>query len=227
MEFIKIHRSIPIKSLKRLTEEKFHIKDSQFYYLNRKLLQLQSNVTEFVELMEKRGYETLYRTHEDGRRPSMLLCVKSDRRGYFSMYGQCIIFDVTYNVCRRWKSSDSGIAQQYGLGIFSGISNSNSTIIFGFCLLTTEKTEDFIELFKGFFDLIGGTPQTIVTDEQAAINAALSQLKRERVFTGAHVFDNFHVLRNLARKVRNKEHLEEFKKLIFTKSSGTYEDRLL
>lgn len=88
-----------------------------------------------------------------------------------------MVFDVTYNVCRRWKiPEEPNIPHQYGLGIFSGISNSNSIIIYGFCLLTTERTEDFVEIFKGFFSLIGGVPDTIITDEQASIESALKQL---------------------------------------------------
>ena len=55
---------------------------------------------------------------------------------------------------------------------------NNKAIPFGYCLINTETAESFADLFRSFFDIMKAEPSVIITDEQAAIDSALQQLKR-------------------------------------------------
>ena len=83
-----------------------------------------------------------------------------------------------------------------------------------------------IKVFEGFFDLIGGKPQTIISDEQASIEAALTELNRSGRWNGSHCFDVFHVIKNLSRRVRDRDQLSELKTLIYTKYGEVYDQEL-
>lgn len=97
--------------------------------------------------------------------------MRADRQELFQQYGQCLYFDVTYNVFKR--TSDNGNEKSLGLGIFSGISYSGGIIIFGFCIMAKEGVEEMVKVFEAFFTLIGGQPATIVSDEQQSIVSGL------------------------------------------------------
>lgn len=78
----------------------------------------------------------------------------------FFKWGDCISFDVTYNLLRERTSE----TKQWGLGLFTGFDTNLRIVLFGCCLLSSEKKEDFMLLFNNFFQLMGKQPQTIITD---------------------------------------------------------------
>ena len=127
-------------------------------------------------LTESKGYESIYEKIEGTEHPAFFVCARNNKQKQFTIYGQCIGFDLTYNLFKRFNIGERIV--RYGLGIFTGISNTNSVVILGFCVMSSEQKEDFEKVFRGFFTLMGSQPQTIVTDEQAAIEAALESLKR-------------------------------------------------
>ena len=49
------------------------------------------------------------------------------------------------------------------------IYNNNKTIIFGLAIACSFSKKDYRILFKSFFDLVGGKPECIITDQDAAI----------------------------------------------------------
>jgi len=63
----------------------------------------------------------------------MLVSVRTDRRELFQLFGQCVCYDITYNVVRRIRENDREI--NLGLGVFSGMTNTNGIIVYGFSLL--------------------------------------------------------------------------------------------
>jgi len=51
----------------------------------------------------------------------------------------------------------------------------------------------------------------IISDEDRALTAALRNLKRDEEFGGVHLFDCFHILRNLKKNLRKKQHWDLFR----------------
>jgi zinc finger SWIM domain-containing protein 3 len=73
-------------------------------------------------------------------------------------------FDTTY------RKLDDG----HPLGLLVGVNNHKKTTIFGAALLYNETTESFIWLFRTFLNVMSGKkPQTILTDEDAAMAKAI------------------------------------------------------
>ena len=53
--------------------------------------------------------------------------------------------------------------------------------------------------------MMKGESAVIITDEQASIESAIQQLKEEGDYQGEHLWDTFHILRNISKKTKNKE----------------------
>jgi hypothetical protein len=60
-------------------------------------------------------------------------------------------------------------------------------------------------MFEYFFRLQGRPPQTIITDQQKTMELGLRQLAHNRIFSGVHIFDPFHVVNH----IRNNLHGDE------------------
>ena len=82
----------------------------------------------------------------------------------YECYGDVVGFDTTY------RKLDSGRP----LGLLVGVNNHKKTTIFGAALLYDETTKSFIWLFRTFLMVMSGKkPQTILTDEDAAMAKAI------------------------------------------------------
>lgn len=46
-------------------------------------------------------------------------------------------------------------------------------------------------------------PEVIVSDQQKAIIGAITDLKKDGEFAGFHLFDTYHVIKNLKKKTAN------------------------
>ncbi|KAF2939552.1 hypothetical protein DAI22_03g203866 [Oryza sativa Japonica Group] len=86
--------------------------------------------------------------------------------------GDVVCFDTTY------RKLDDGRP----FGLIVGVNNHKKTIVFGASLLYDETAESFAWLFKTFLNVMSGKqPQTILTDEDAAMAKAI-----KLVLTKAH-----------------------------------------
>jgi len=73
-------------------------------------------------------------------------------------------------------------------------------------------------MFFSFFGMMGGQPSTIITDEQASIEAALRRLKDNGDYSGVHLWDTFHILRNVAKKTKNRDLCRTLRDAIYAKT---------
>lgn len=129
-----------------------------------------------------------------------------------------VSFDFTYNLFRQ--KSQRG--KDYRLGIIGGLSGSMKLLPFAFVIVDDETTETIAKTLYECFKLLGGKPKTIITDEQASIKAAINLLKYEDIYQGSHLFDTFHILRNVKKKLRIKKDLEFFQALISAKTVNAF-----
>ena len=69
---------------------------------------------------------------------------------------------------------------------------------------------------------MGGQPAVIVTDEERAIHAAIEELQTLRQFSGIHLYDAFHILHNVKKKLTEKEHVVLFSRILHAKNTIEY-----
>jgi len=79
-------------------------------------------------------------------------------------------------------------------------------------------------VFQFFVQLHNRPPQTFVTDEQQTIISALEELKAKEFWNGTHVFDPWHALKNIRKKLRGEEQtkrdmMRTFRTLAMTRSA--------
>ena len=82
----------------------------------------------------------------------------------YEVYGDVVCFDTTYRKLNDGRP----------FGLLVGLNNHKKTIIFGAALLYDETAESFVWLFNTFLAAMSGKkPQTILTDEDAAMAKAI------------------------------------------------------
>ncbi|CAO2147099.1 unnamed protein product, partial [Urochloa humidicola] len=82
----------------------------------------------------------------------------------YELFGDVISFDTTYRKLNDGRP----------FGLLVGVNNHKKTIVFGAALLYDETAESFVWLFKTFLAAMSGKkPQTILTDEDAAMAKAI------------------------------------------------------
>jgi len=70
--------------------------------------------------------------------------------------------------------------------------------------------------------MVDAVPGAIITDESPAIKSAISELQRDRKFTGVHLLDNFHLIRNIKKKLVEKDKIKYFIQLLQAQSMAMY-----
>lgn len=70
--------------------------------------------------------------------------------------------------------------------------------------------------------MMKGEPATIITDEQASIASALKKLKEDGDYQGSHLWDTFHILRNVSKKTNNVELCRTLRDAMFAKTHPEY-----
>ena len=53
-------------------------------------------------------------------------------------------------------------------------------------------------IFETFIEQ-NGSPRSFITDEQSGMLSAIDKLIEDEAYTGTHLIDSFHVLRNFAK----------------------------
>jgi hypothetical protein len=96
-----------------------------------------------------------------------------------------------------------------------GISGSKRMVPYGLVLSTEETEERFYQIFKSFFDMMKKEAKVIISDEDHALQSALKHLKADEEFQGVHLLDCYHILKNVKKHLRIKEHWGLFKELIY------------
>jgi hypothetical protein len=91
--------------------------------------------------------------------------------------------------------------------MFIGLNSARNIIPFGYCLILDETKENFSKVFRSFFEIMGKAPNTIITDESAAIKSSINELRNARDFIGEHFFDNFHILKNIKKRLKRKANI--------------------
>jgi hypothetical protein len=69
--------------------------------------------------------------------------------------------------------------------------------------MNSESESAFSELFLSFFEMMGREPDTILSDEQISIKSSLSKLQENGSWSGTHLLDKFHILKNIKKKVKD------------------------
>lgn len=73
-----------------------------------------------------------------------------------------------------------------------------------------------------FFSAIGGQPRLVVSDEERAIHAALKDLQTNREFGGYHIYDSYHIIHNIFKKLKKKEEIKYFSRIIHAKNAAEF-----
>ncbi|KAG6416174.1 hypothetical protein SASPL_123598 [Salvia splendens] len=107
-----------------------------------------------------------YETDSDNR---FSRCFWADpkSRGTYSVFGDVVVFDSTYNT------------NKYSMIFtpFVGVNHHHQTIVFGCGFLSDEKTESYVWLLNKFMEAMPtGPPKSIITDQDPALTKALAQV---------------------------------------------------
>ncbi|XP_041995809.1 protein FAR1-RELATED SEQUENCE 5-like [Salvia splendens] len=123
-----------------------------------------------------------YETDSDNR---FSRCFWADpkSRGTYSVFGDVVVFDSTYNT------------NKYSMIFtpFVGVNHHHQTIVFGCGFLSDEKTESYVWLLNKFMEAMPtGPPKSIITDQDPALTKALAQV------LPVHRYCLWHILNNLS-----------------------------
>ena len=73
---------------------------------------------------------------------------------------------------------------------------------------------------------INGEPKSFITDEQNAIASAINKLQNNGAFSGTHLLDAFHVIRNFAKMSNRKDLMAEVRDIIVEANHQNFEMRM-
>jgi len=94
-------------------------------------------------------------------------------RADFEEHGSVVSFDLTFNLVKGITAS----GKRWKLGCFLGSSRSRRLVPLGLVLTTLEDHEVYVRIFKTFFQAMRGCPGVLVTDDERAMGAALTEMK--------------------------------------------------
>ena len=80
-------------------------------------------------------------------------------------------------------------------------------------------------VFETFIN-INGEPKSLITDEQNAIASAIVKLQNNGIFSGTHLLDSFHVIRNFAKMSNRKDLMAELRDIIVEANPQNFEMRM-
>ena len=100
---------------------------------------------------------------EEEPAPEFLLMISPGMKSSYRIFGDCVRFDVTYNLCRLRTSSD----RKWNVGMFACFSENMTPFPVGVLLINAETTLSFRSIFRYFFNEMG-VPETVITDQQGS-----------------------------------------------------------
>lgn len=166
-----------------------------------------SDMTKVMEYFRKRQAEDgsffyKFQLDEDNR-VSNIFWADACSMKYYAEFGECVSFDTTF------------MTNRYNLPFapFVGITGHAQTYMFGCAFLHDETIDSFEWVFKTFQEAMGGKhPQTIITDQDKAIKAAI-----------AKVFNNTRH-RNCLFHIKRKCYTKNGKIFAARENKGLFED---
>ena len=138
----------------------------------------------------------------------------------FKTYGDLTSFDLTFNMINHIHPSGS----KFKIGCMLGLTSAKRITPFAFVVTLRTAKEDYVRIFRTFFEIMGRAPIVIVSDEERAIHAALVELQSTNEFNGVHLLDAYHILHNVRKKLKEKEHLLFFKKALHARNKQHYQE---
>ncbi|PIM99714.1 hypothetical protein CDL12_27785 [Handroanthus impetiginosus] len=123
-------------------------------------------------------------------------------RAQFKMFGDVLLFDSTY------KTN----AYRFPLVMFCGVDNHFKTCVFGAAILYNETVESYRWLLQKFKEAVGSAPLCVLTDQDAAMRAAIKFEYPE----AKHRICSWHLERNALRNVGKRRFVADFGDLITT-----------
>lgn len=119
----------------------------------------------------------------------------------YDAFGGVVVFDSTYRV------------NKYNLPFvpFIGVNHHRSTTVFGFGIVSDEKTKSYVWLLEAFLESAQQNhPRSVITDGDHAMARAIS-----KVFPNAdHRLCSWHIEQNMIRHLR-KTKLSDFRKFVY------------
>ena len=118
-----------------LLNDRFQINHRRFLYLKKKFSDNTSNLHLFIENLQEQGcIAALGNWYDFEPAPEFFLFINEDMKKDYAYFGDCVRFDVTYNLCRL-RSFHS---QKWNVGLFSGFSEGLGIVLFGILLIKEE-----------------------------------------------------------------------------------------
>lgn len=137
----------------------------------------------------------------------------------FRLYGSRVSFDLTFSLVKN-RVPEGGA---WEVGVFLGTSSVGRMVPLCIALMLPTTKDAYMELFRMFFSAVGGQPQVIVSDEERALHAALAELQKADEYHGVHLYDSYHILHNIYRKLGNKSSINYFSRLLHAKTTAEFE----
>lgn len=200
----------------------FGLTDKQFYYILAKSRGGPKTVSEIINDLEKKGFD-VYMSEEENRPafrpPEMLLLTNERMKEEFKRYGDVVSFDYTFNLIKDTHPS----GRKWKVGYFLGTSACKRVIPMAIVCALHENTASYCDVFRTFIKAMGGEPDVLVTDEEHAIRAAITELKAQGDFIGTHLLDAYHVLHNVRKRLKRKENVVLFSKALHARNSSEFD----
>uniref|UniRef100_A0A0A9GC20 Protein FAR1-RELATED SEQUENCE n=1 Tax=Arundo donax TaxID=35708 RepID=A0A0A9GC20_ARUDO len=143
---------------------------------------------------------------DNQRRITALMWSSGNSRRMYSHFDDVVTFDTTYRT-NLYKMP---------FGMFVGVNNHFQSVIYAGVLLTSEETPSFEWAFSEFVKMMGGkAPVTMLTDQCAAMGAAIRNVLKETV----HRWCKWHVLKKVVEMLghlfsSDKQFQDDFNKVV-------------
>jgi hypothetical protein len=167
---LAIPKGACLLNLKHAICQSFSITPKQFYYILSRINKKTTTFDEYIAQIEKEGFEVFIsrETRESNQLPMTLVAVSPDMKKAFAVYGERVSFDLTFRLIKNRMGTD-----EWKVGVFLGLSSTNKIVPFGVAITLSTTKDAYMEIFKMFFEAVGGQPKVIISDEERGISAAL------------------------------------------------------
>lgn len=147
------------------------------------------NVLEYFKRMQSENPAFFYAIQVDeGRSLCSMFWADARSRMASNYFGDVVYFDMMYKV-NRYEMS---------FALFTGVNHHQQSTLIGCALLLDETESSFVWLFKTWLEaMCGHQPQSIVTDQDATVGAAIVQVLPK----SHHIINKWHVLNNAPKQL--------------------------
>lgn len=216
--------TVEASSAKKIVMNNFGIKEAKFYYLFNQIRNPTETLKDTIKRLVKEGYEIVTEPYEikKDEEYSFIIAVSPLMKSHFEKYGQWTSLDFTYNMVTPKERG----ANKYAVGCFVGLSSCKHIVPFALVIACSETKDVYYSIFRSFFDLMGGVPQTIITDEAMSIKGAIKDLAEDKYFEGVHLLDCYHILKNVKKNLKDRSLLKNLSNLVHARTKPEYSQAL-